>query len=494
MPSRRVVLGLPLCGLLLLPLLEPQQPTASTLITGATIADGTGSPLRDGDVRVTGDRIAELGKLSPRTGERVIDGRGLVLAPGFIDLHNHSTAIDKEPVATTQVSQGLTTILVGQDGSSPWPIKDYLEDRRAHPAALNLQVMAGHATIRRKVMGDDYKRVATAEEIAAMAKLVDAAMSEGAVGLSSGLEYEVGSYSNSPELIEMARAAGARRGIYLSHVRDEGDHVMDSFNEVIRIAEQGRLPVGISHIKLGTEAVWGKSKQVVDLVNRARARGVKIEADCYPYEAWSSTIAVLVLDKQYDNPVSVGKGLADVGGAANVTITRCAKHPDFEGKTLEEVARANEMTPVAMYSKIIRDGGAGIVCHAMKEDDIRTFYQQPWVAVASDGGIGMQHPRGAGTFPRVLGVYVRERHWLTLEEAIRKMTSLPAARLKLKDRGQIRVGAYADLVLFNAKTVKDNSTFAEPQKIATGIEKVFVNGTLVWDGGKTTGALPGRVV
>jgi len=282
--------------------------------------------------------------------------------------------------------------------------------------------------------------------------------------------------------------------MYVSHVRDEGDKAMDSFREIIAISERGLLPVGISHIKLGTEAVWGKSKQVVDLVNAARARGVKIEADCYPYEAWSSTIAVLVLDKKYDDPASVGKGLADVGGAANITITRCAKHPDFEGKTLEEVARTNNETPIAMYSRIIRDGGAGIVCHAMKEDDIKAFYQQPWVAVASDGGIGMQHPRGAGTFPRVLGVYVRERRWLTLEEAVRKMTSLPASRLRLKDRGEIRPGAFADLVLFNPDKVRDNSTFAEPQKIATGIEKVWVNGTLVWDGGKVTGAFPGRVV
>lgn len=491
MPSRRSVIALPLCGL---PFLRGQQSGPSTLITGARIADGTGAALRDGDVRVSGDRIAEIGKLTTRPGDRVIDGRGLVLAPGFIDLHNHSTAIDRDPSATTQVSQGITTVLLGQDGSSPWPIKEWLDARREHPAALNLQVMAGHATIRRRVMGDDYKRAATANEIAAMAKLVDTAMSDGAVGLSSGLEYEVGSYSNLAELVEMARAAGARGGMYISHVRDEGDKAMDSFNEIIAISERGRLPVGISHIKLGTEAVWGKSKQVVGLVNAARARGVKIEADCYPYEAWSSTIAVLVLDKKYDDPVSVGKGLADVGGAANITITRCAKHPDFEGKTLEQVAKANNVTPVAMYSRIIRDGGAGIVCHAMKEDDIRTFYQQPWVAVASDGGIGMQHPRGAGTFPRVLGAYVRERRWLTLQEAVRKMTSLPASRLKLKDRGEIRPGAFADLVLFNPDTIKDNSTFTEPQKIATGIEKVWVNGTLVWDGGNVTGAFPGRVV
>ena len=470
------------------------QNSTAVLITGARVADGTGVPLVGEDVRVQGDRIVAIGKLRREAGERVIDARGLVLAPGFIDLHNHSTAIDKDPAAATQVSQGITTILLGQDGNSPWPAGAWLQQRRDHPAALNLQLMAGHATIRRQVMGDDYKRAANSDEIRKMAQLVDQAMREGAVGFSSGLEYEVGSYSTTAELVAMATAAARHGGVYFSHVRDEGDQAMDSFREIIQIADQAKIPVSISHIKLGTESMWGRAPQVVQLINAARARGTRIVADCYPYEAWSSTITVLVLNKQYDDRGSVGKGLADVGGAGNVTITRCARHPDFEGRTLAEVARAQGLDEIAMYSQIVRDGGAGIVCHAMKDEDIRTFYAQPWTAVGSDGGIGMQHPRGAGTYPRVLGIYVRERAWLTLPEAIRKMTSMPAARLNLKDRGIIRKGAYADLVLFNPDTVIDLATFAEPQKPATGIEKVFVNGELVWDGAKTTGKLPGRVI
>ena len=475
-------------------LLQSQQAEQSILISGARIADGTGSALLDADVRVVGDKIAEIGKLAAKPGERVIDGTGKVLSPGFIDLHNHSTGVDKVPLAPTQVSQGITTALLGQDGSSPWPIKDWLDARRKDPPAMNIELMVGHATVRREVMGNDYKRNATPEEMASMAMLVDRGMEEGAVGLSSGLEYEVGSYSNPQEMTLVARAAGGRNGLYLSHVRDEGDSAMDSFEEMIRIGEPGRVSVGISHIKLGTEKVWGKAREVVDLINSARARGVDIQADQYPYDAWSSTITVLVLDKKYDDPVSVGKGLADVGGAQNITITQCEKHRDFEGKTLEAVAKANHVTPVAMFSRIVKDGGASIICKAMRDDDIKTFFQQPWVAVASDGGIGMQHPRGAGTFPRVLGVYVRERKWVTLEEAIRKMTSLPASRLGLKDRGEIKTGAFADLVLFDPNTVKDNSTFAEPFKTATGIEKVFVNGQIVWEDGKSTGAKPGRVL
>jgi N-acyl-D-amino-acid deacylase len=475
-------------------LLLSQQPVPSVLIQGARVADGTGSPLIDADVRIEGERITEIGKMAPKPGERVIDAKGLVLAPGFIDLHNHSIGIDKDPLAATQVSQGITTILLGQDGSSPWPIKDWLEARRKEPTALNLQVLVGHATIRKEVMGEDYKRTATPEEIASMAMLVDRGLDDGAFGVSSGLEYEVGSYSNLQEMAMVARTSLAREGMYLSHVRDEGDNAMESFQEMIRIAAPGKMSAGISHIKLGTEKVWGKSKEVVDMINDARAQGVDIQADLYPYDAWQSTITVLVLDKKYDDPTSVGKGLADVGGAANITITRCEKHRDYEGKTLDAIAKANNVTPVEMYIRIVKDGGAGIICKAMRDDDIKTFFQQPWVAVASDGGVGNGHPRGAGTFPRVLGVYVRERKWVTLEEAIRKMTSLPASRMKLKDRGEIKQGAYADLVLFNPNTVIDNATFAEPQKLATGIEKVFVNGQTVWETGKTTGAKPGQVL
>ncbi|MGI8990731.1 MAG: N-acyl-D-amino-acid deacylase family protein [Bryobacteraceae bacterium] len=474
--------------------LHAQSQSAAILIAGARIADGTGAPLRQADVRIQGDRIVEIGKLKSHPGEQAIDAKGLVLAPGFIDLHNHSQALDKDPGAASQVSQGITTVLLGQDGGSPWPLSDYLTQRREHPAALNLQSMVGHATVRRKVMGDDYRRVATPDEIEKMVRLVDEAMRQGAVGLSSGLEYEVGSYSATEEVIAMARAAAKHGGIYVSHIRDEADLSLQSIHEAIRIGAEADIPVEISHIKLGTVSVWGKAPEVVKLVDAARSRGVKIAADCYPYDAWSSTITVLVPDKKYDNPASVKKALDDVGGGANITITHCAKHPDYELHSLEEIAKLHDTDPVSLYIQIVKDGGAGVVCHAMKDEDIRTFYQTPWVMVGSDGGIGMRHPRGSGTYPRVLGLYVRERHWLTLPAAIQKMTSLPAQTLKLKDRGVIRKGAFADLVLFNPATVIDRSTFADPLTLSTGIEKVFVNGGLVWDGGKTTGQYPGRVL
>ena len=216
-------------------------------------------------------------------------------------------------------------------------------------------------------------------------------------------------------------------------------------------------------------------------------------ADCYPYDAWSSTITVLVPNKRHDHEPSVAKALADVGGAANITIARCWEHPEYETRTLEQLAADLKMTPEAVYSHIVKDGGAVVVCKAMIREDIRRFYEQPWVMVASDGGVDMKHPRAAGTFPRVLGEYVRERKWLSLEDAVHKMTAEPAARIGLVDRGTIRQGAFADLVLFDPAKVRDQATFEDPYKLATGIDKVFVNGGLVWSGGKLTGRYPGRV-
>ena len=463
---------------------------------GASVLDGTGTPARKVNVRVAGDRIVAIGaNARPSAGDEIVDGNGLALAPGFVDLHNHSDrGLGDDPAAKSQVSQGITTAVLGVDGGSPFPIAPWIAARKTATVAINTLVFVGHATVRTKVMGSDYRRKASAGEIDRMATLVDQAMREGAAGLSSGLEYEVGSYSSTEEVIALSKVAARYGGIYMSHIRDEADLTFPALEEVIRIAREARIPAHISHIKLGTVGVWGKAPQAVALIAKARAEGLDITADCYPYDAWSSTITVLIPNKQYEDPASVKKGLDDVGGPQNVLVTNCREHREYEFKNLEEIAKMRGKTAVEIFIEIVKSGGASVVGKTMKEADMKTFYQQAWVMIASDGGIGMRHPRAAGSFPKVLGSYVRERHWLDLPEAIRKMTSAPAQRIGLRDRGVIREGAFADLVLFDPKQVRDQSTFAEPGRLSLGIVQVLVNGKAVWKANASTSERSGRVV
>ena len=486
---------------LILPELAQFRPVETRIIaiSGATLIDGSGrAPIKNSLVIIKGDSIAVVGKKGrtkiPETAE-VIDASGLVLAPGFIDTHSHTDrGLDSDPLVATQVSQGITTAVVGQDGGSEWPIGAFLDKLDSSPTALNVATFVGHATLRSRVMGEDTNRATSDQEIELMKSLVDQAMREGAFGLSSGLEYETGKPATTEEMIHLARVASRHGGVYISHIRDEADKTLEAMAEAIRIGREAKLPVQISHIKLGTVSVWGKANEAIGLINSARLRGQDITADCYPYDAWNSTIRVLIPSGRHDNEKDVAQGLADVGGAANITIVSCKAHPEYEFKTMEEIAKSEGISPVALYMKIVKDGGASVVCRSMKESDIRAFYQQPWVMVSSDGGIGSRHPRGAGSYPRVLGRFVRELRWLSLAEAIRKMTYLPAQRLKLKDRGLVRAGFKADLVLFDAQRVIDRATFQQPQLISEGIERVFVNGSEVWRDGKTTGHRPGKAL
>ena len=473
---------------------------ASTVIINAQVADGTGAPLHRENVRITDDRISAIGNFEPARGDEVIDGKGLVLAPGFIDIHNHSEeGLDRDPLATTQIAQGITTVLLGADGDSPWPIGAWLEERRGKPVSMNLAVAVGHATVREQVLQQDFRRVSRPTEVAAMAKLVEQGMNEGAIGLSSGLEYDVASYSTTEEMVEVAAAAAKHGGFYMTHIRDEADRSFEALREEIAIGQRARIPVQHSHIKLGTVNVWGKAAEYVKIIEDARRGGLDFLADCYPYDAWFSTIKVLVPDKQYESPPSVKEALAAVGGAGNVTIANFAPNKRYEQHAIEQLAQDEHIDAVDMFIRIIREGNAAnddalIVAKSMTEADIELFYKQPWVMVASDGGIDLRHPRGAGTFPRVLGRFVREKHWFTLTEAIRKMTSLPAQRMGLRDRGTLRKGTFADLVLFDPETVIDRATFAQPLELPAGIKAVFVNGVKVWNENQPTGAKPGRVL
>lgn len=480
-------------------LFTSQAADGTTAIVGATLIDGSGrAVVTDSVVLLKDDTIVAAGKRNQvpvPTRARLIDAAGLVVAPGFIDAHNHSDrGFSNDPSASSQVSQGITTVVVGQDGGSPFPVGEFLQDLDKNAIALNVLTFVGHATVRSRVMGEDTNRLATPDEIEKMRQLVEQAMREGAMGLSTGLEYETGKPASTAEVVTLARAAGAHGGIYISHIRDEADKSFEALAEAIQIGREARIPVQISHIKLGTLKVWGKAKQVVDLINKAHSRGQDVTADCYPYDAWSSTVRVLIPSGRHDDPIDVARGLADVGGPANITIVNCRSHPEYEFKTMAEISKAEKISPVELYMKIVRDGGAGVVCHSMKDADIQMFYRQPWVMVSSDGGIGSRHPRGAGSYPRVLGRFVRELRWLSLQEAIRKMTSFPATRFKLHDRGLIRAGFKADVVLFDPVRVIDRATFKDPQLVAEGVKRVFVNGVEVWSDGKATGERPGQAL
>ncbi|MFN2500879.1 MAG: amidohydrolase family protein [Pyrinomonadaceae bacterium] len=473
---------------------DGQGQSRSILFKNATVVDGSGRQRFKGDVRIKGDVIVKVGAVKASAYDEVIDASGLILAPGFIDIHNHSeSGLLREGMATNQVSQGITTVIIGPDGGSPFPITDYLA-RLQGRVAVNVGAFIGHATVREQVMKKDYTRKATDDEIRLMTELVSHSMKQGAFGLSSGLEYDVGFSASTEELIALSRAAAKHRGIYMTHMRDEEEGMLDALREAIQIGRAAKLPVQISHIKMGNRNVWGKSAEAIDLIEQARKSGFDITADAYPYTAWASTITVLVPSRRHQDRDEVGKGLGNVGGADKVLITSCAAHRDYEGKTLEQIATEQKTTPVDIYIQIVRDGGAGVVCNSMNETDVKAFYLQPWVMVASDGGIGSRHPRGTGTFPRVLGRFVRENNWLSVEEAVRKMSSMPAARLDLKDRGLIKKGMKADLILFDKDKVTDIATFSQPQRLSEGINMVYVNGVSVWTGGKTTKNLPGAIL
>jgi N-acyl-D-amino-acid deacylase len=492
--SLAVLLLLSACATAPVPPPTPDAPVIA--IVGPTVIDGSGgAPFVTTAVLIRGDHIDAVGPRSIPAGATIVDGHGLTLAPGFIDMHNHSgRGLERDPSATSQVSQGITTLALGQDGGSELPVGDYLRKLEANPVAVNVLTFVGQATVRDLAMKGDVGRAATADEIAAMVVTVDQAMLDGAFGLSTGLEYEGAKASTTEEVIALARATAPYGGIYISHVRDEAQLTFRSFAEALRIGREAKVPVQISHIKMGSKSVWGRAGDAVRLIEAARAAGQDVTADAYPYDAWHATIRVLVPSGRYDDPHDVGEAIDENGGGDRITIVNCSAHPDYEFKNLEQIAAEQHTTAVDVYMQVVRDGGATIIGQSMKDEDIRVFYSQPWVMVGSDGGIGLRHPRGAGTYPRILGRYVRELHWLPLEEAIRKMTSLPASRLRLTDRGLVKAGMKADLVLFDPAHVIDQSTFQDPQRIALGIERVFVNGVEVWRDGAVTGAKAGRPI
>lgn len=476
---------------------------STILILNGLIIDGTGAPRHPADLRISGDKILEIGKLTRSKGETSIDVHGMVVCPGFIDAHSHADGgLLEDPDAGTQIRQGITTAVVGQDGSSNSPLDKYFSTMEKARFALNVASFSGFGSARSAAMGKDFKRHATPEEVAKMRDFVEQDMKAGALGLSSGLEYDPGFYSNTDEIVAASEVAAKYHGLYISHVRDEGNDAIKSFKELIEIARRAHLPAQISHIKLDTQPSWGKAGETLKLIADANRRGQDISADIYPYTYWQSTITVLIPTRNWDDRAAWEKGLAEVGGPSHVHLTRYDPDPNWVNKTIEEIAKQTNKDAISVIQEIVhktQDGNAdsekeSVVVEAMQEKDLQQFVRSPRVMFCTDGGLKPTHPRGAGSYPRVLGRLVREKHVIPLEQAIRKMTSLPARRFGFSNRGLLKPGMVADITVFDARTVIDTATIQRPDAPPAGIDYVFVNGTLVLENRVPTGAKPGRVI
>jgi N-acyl-D-amino-acid deacylase len=474
----------------------PLPADVELLIRNGTLVDGSGSPPRRADVRAAGGTISEVGAdLTGRPGERVIDAAGKIVAPGFIDMHSHADrGIDESPDAASQVMQGITTAVVGQDGGSELPVADFYElISRLHPA-INYATAIGHGTVRKAVMGGDYKRAATATELETMKALVDRGMRDGAVGLSSGLEYDPGFYATTDELIALGGVVARHGGYYASHVRNENEGAFEAWREAIEIGRRNRIPVEISHIKLAVKPVWGRAAEGLKILERARSEGVQVMADWYPYTYWQSSMYVLIETRDFENRAAWTKGLEVIGGAGNVLITSYRPDPSLNGRTLAEIAAARGRDAVTTAIEMMREAGpgTGVIATSMSEDDLATFVKHPLVLICSDGSLSGRHPRGYGTFPRVLARYVRDTGAITLADAVAKMTGRSAAQLGLKDRGILAAGKKADVTIFDQGAVQDRGVPGDAARPPQGIAYVIVNGEVVLDNGTVTKARPGR--
>lgn len=500
-------------------------------LAGGTVYSGADEPPVVTDIWIRGDRIVAIGDSGDLDATTVIDVSGLAVAPGFIDLHTHAVRASEErsglyrwPAAENYLRQGVTTMMGGPDGWSTLPVSASFERLEANPASVNFGSFVGHGAVRQAVMGLE-DRAPTADELDKMKALVETAMLEGAFGLSSGLVYIPGRFSDTPELIELARVAGRHGGIYASHMRDEALDVLNSIRELIEIAEAAEIPAQITHVKAMGTSVEGSSVDILRLVDEAVSNGIDITMDQYPYAASSTGLTVqfprwsrdggnAALAKRLEDPelrariheelVYQLRELRGRNDPKNVQLAYCDFDHSLDGLNLAEILRRQERevtidNAAALILQLQEAGGCQAIYHAMHPDDVDRLMQHPRTMIASDGGVdlpgnGHPHPRNYGTYPRVLGVYVRERGLLPLYTAIHKMTRMPAERIGLDERGRIEPGAIADIVVFDPATIIDRATFADPQQYAEGIVHVIVAGEFALRDGEVTDARPGRVL
>ncbi len=491
------------------------QARYDVVIRDATIVDGTGTPGHTGDVAILDDRIAVVGRVAPEEALTVLDANGLTLSPGFIDVHAHDDfAVFLYAEMACKVLQGVTTTIVGNCGfgAAPFPAaglfqrafhpgeevepwdgyRGYFERLDSDPPSLNVGALVGHGTLRLTAMGNA-ARPPSDGELERMGADLDEGLEAGALGLSSGLVYEPGRHATTAELVTLSSRMQGTGALYATHMRDEGGGLLDSVAEAIEIGERAGVPVQISHHKASGRRNWGRVRESLGLIETARARGVDVTADQYPYTAASTILAAIV---QND-------ALGDGGRMGSlepheVVIASTPTHPEWEGSSLEELARRFGVEASEAARRVLdAEGSATVVLHLMDEQDVQTVLRHPSTMIGSDGLPtlrGRPHPRLYGTFPRVLGRYARELGVLSLEQAVHRMTGLPAAKFGLRDRGTVREGAFADLVLFDPGTIEDLATYDDPHRSPRGIARVFVNGAQVACDGEHTGARPGRAL
>jgi len=503
-----------------------QQGAYDLLIRGARLIDGTGAPWHVGDLAVSGDRIVAVGRVPPGPARVTFDAAGRVVSPGFIDLHTHARrGIFEVPTADNYVRQGVTTIFEGPDGSSPLPVGEFLDRVDQARITPNFGTFVGHGTVRARVLGEADRAPAPAE-LDAMRALVREAMQQGAFGLSTGLFYVPGAFARLDEVTALAREVAPFGGLHISHLRDEASRVVDSVRETITIGEGGGVPTQITHHKIIGTANRGRSADTLRLVDEARASGVDATIDQYPYTASSTSIqaalvpswaqeggrsALLARLAAPDTRARVRAETARLvreerggGDPSNVVIARCEWDPSLDGKSFADVLRERGQAPTPEHAAdlalwIVERGGCQGIFHAIDEADLVAILRHPTTMIASDGevvvfGRAHPHPRSYGTFVRVLGVYVRERGVLRLEDAVRRMTSMPAWRVGLSDRGLLRPGMKADLAVWDPEAIIDRATFDRPHQYADGVSLVVVNGEVVFDGTRMTTARPGRML
>ena len=522
----RHILVAALATIVLAPPAYSQAAPYDLIIRNARVVDGTGSPWYRADIAIRGEVIARIAPGITEPAARVIDVAGQVVAPGFIDIHTHARrGIFEIPTADNYVRQGVTTLIEGPDGGSPVPLGPFLARLDSLPRSVNVGSFIGQGSIRSAVVGDANRR-ATAPEIARMQEMVAQGMRDGALGLSSGLFYVPGTFTPTEEVIELARVAGRFGGIYISHMRNETSGIVQSVNETIRVGDEGGLPTQVTHHKILGPGNWGQSTVTLRAIDEARARGVDATIDQYPYTASSTSITAALFPAwaQEGGRAAMMGRLRDSatrarirhesaeiirlerggGDPKNVVIAQCEWDPSLAGKTLADIARLRGTEPTMEHAAeaamwITERGGCQGVFHAINEEDLVRILRHPATMIGSDGeiptfGRGQPHPRSYGTFARVLGVYVREQRVITLEDAVRKMSAFPAQRLGIADRGVLKDGLKADIVVFDPARVRDVATFEQPHQFAEGFSTVIVNGRVVFENGAMTAARPGRVL